>query len=558
MTETAARRLIAQLSFGVLLTAIIIVVLTWYGNNLQFSHMFGYAIGMGMFLILNSIGNRQVSDLLTADAIANLAASYAFSLLALTVLSIFFVHNAYVAQLLSAIVFFVFVVFLQMASRRATSVISQMPLQKVAKLSIGVLIACLGIAAIVSLIAFDRSLGDLSILNVSGRVQWWIESAKCFAKTGKILTICTEAGQVMPLEDYGLSDDRGTTLLLSLAHGWFGAANDKQTISIINFIVSIGGIAIFGWQLARNGFAVGGLIVSLSGVVICNAYLPGPDAPSSYLGLFALALVMPVQLLRMLRSKRIGLGDWMWFAASIAILSFIALMRQPFGIMAIGVSGLAILFRLIAPPQQWSVERLAIIIATLGSFYLATHATQLLISARATFQGIPQGAGMLTHGIAHNLYLGLGSEPNSFGIEFDDNNGIAAVKRVDPTLLYGSRAYYNKILELYFEIVRHHPAEVARIYAAKIGKSFGLIVLPVSLLLIACIAFERALARRLDIETSVQAVEFVVLVCSLIVLNTLQGVLAFPSGNNFPSLIGFAALFGIGVDGWFKIMQAKN
>ncbi len=71
----------------------------------------------------------------------------------------------------------------------------------------------------------------------------------------------------------------------------------------------------------------------------------------------------------------------------------------------------------------------------------------------------------------HNLYIGLGVVENPFGIVWNDDDGVRAVKEVSPGTLYLSAEYYSILKRKYFEIVLHHPIDVITIYLKKVMKA---------------------------------------------------------------------------------------
>src|SRR3990167_710000 len=59
---------------------------------------------------------------------------------------------------------------------------------------------------------------------------------------------------------------------------------------------------------------------------------------------------------------------------------------------------------------------------------------------------------MITHhGIWHNAFMGLGYIPNSYGIQWDDNNPIKFVHEVNPNINYMTNEYYSILRSLYFK-----------------------------------------------------------------------------------------------------------
>jgi hypothetical protein len=75
---------------------------------------------------------------------------------------------------------------------------------------------------------------------------------------------------------------------------------------------------------------------------------------------------------------------------------------------------------------------------------------------------------MEQHGIWHNLYIGLGAVENPFGIEWRDGNAIDTVKKIDPSLRWGSNRYFHILRDLYFDILWQNPIEVVKVYLKKL------------------------------------------------------------------------------------------
>ncbi|CUU16913.1 hypothetical protein CDS [Bradyrhizobium sp.] len=94
-----------------------------------------------------------------------------------------------------------------------------------------------------------------------------------------------------------------------------------------------------------------------------------------------------------------------------------------------------------------------------------------ILRARDAVFDIAPSTRMEQHGAWHNLYIGLGVVENPFGIVWNDDDGVRAVKEVSPGTLYLSAEYYSILKRKYFEIVLHHPIEVITIYLKKVMKA---------------------------------------------------------------------------------------
>lgn len=545
---------------AIIVTAVVILTLTAFGFDPRFAHICGYGLGIVLYLGLSDEDHRATAN------ISVIAIAYALSLVGISILAARMGLNAYVAHVLSAGIFAAAVFCIPVAASKLAGITRTHPsllplLRRWAGAGLALGFVALSALAVYGVVSFARSVDERAAVQVSHRVHSWLDTASCFVKSGKILTACPENGGLVALEDVGLADDRGHSLLLSFSARWFGAPIDKRSVAYINFAVTVAGIGLLGWQLIRVGFPIAGAIVLLGALIVPISPIVGADAPGAYYALFALALVLPLQLLRMLALQRIGWNDWAWLGLAAFALSFVSVMRQPFGLIGVVMVIVALVLRMdVLLTKHLSRTRFAVVACAAASAYVAMHATDLLIAVRSVWQGIPPGEGSSTHGIAHNLYLGLGAEPNSFGIEYDDNHGVAAVKRVDPSIEYGSKAYYSVIMKLYFQIVWTHPMEVAKIYAVKIGKTFGplLLALPLALAGLICLVSSLSCPADRARPGAVGAPPVAVCVMVLMILNSMQGVLTVPSGNNFPSLIGIAVLFALVVDIGFAAVRGRS
>jgi hypothetical protein len=73
-----------------------------------------------------------------------------------------------------------------------------------------------------------------------------------------------------------------------------------------------------------------------------------------------------------------------------------------------------------------------------------------------------------SHPLWHSAYIGLGYLPNGHGIRYDDDIAIARARRDSPDISSTSSRYEAVIRGAYFQLVREHPLEAAKQYAAKI------------------------------------------------------------------------------------------
>ena len=96
-----------------------------------------------------------------------------------------------------------------------------------------------------------------------------------------------------------------------------------------------------------------------------------------------------------------------------------------------------------------------------------------------------------SHGIWHNLYLGLGFFKNKWDIYFDDNVGFEHARRYDPSAVYPTPEYYAVMKKLYFKYLMEEPLEYIKNHIKKIFFVMGVVlkknlVLIIIFLLIFC------------------------------------------------------------------------
>jgi len=154
---------------------------------------------------------------------------------------------------------------------------------------------------------------------------------------------------------------------------------------------------------------------------------------------------------------------------------------------------------------------------------------------------------METHGIWHNLYIGLGVVGNPFGIIWDDTNGFEHARAIDPNVKYISKHYYDVLRDAYFDLVAQHPFTVARIYAEKLlyaivrDKVWIMLILSV----IPAIHLRRAIrTQRLGNIDAVFAISGL-FVCFFFGQAAL---FHWSMGYRFPITISFILMLGISID----------
>jgi hypothetical protein len=141
--------------------------------------------------------------------------------------------------------------------------------------------------------------------------------------------------------------------------------------------------------------------------------------------------------------------------------------------------------------------------------------------------------------IWHTAYIGLGYLPNDYDICYEDRFAIGRVQRDAPGTRYLSNRYNTVLRSAYFGIVRRHPVEVIKQYAAKLLVTTAdtapyllivLLTMPAMLLLDP----ERRIRRR-----------WILLTLPAIVVAYLPPMIAIPNESYEQGLYGVLGVIGI-------------
>jgi hypothetical protein len=133
-------------------------------------------------------------------------------------------------------------------------------------------------------------------------------------------------------------------------------------------------------------------------------------------------------------------------AAGLLVIWFVKALRARDRVSALAYVGLAVL--------------------TLAELYVP----RMVLRANEIVFKAPRSPAIAEHGISHNLFLGLGSEPNPWGIVWLDEYAHQAVAERNPNAVCCAAPYFDTLWTLYLEKLREDPGTVARIYSQKARK----------------------------------------------------------------------------------------
>jgi hypothetical protein len=251
-------------------------------------------------------------------------------------------------------------------------------------------------------------------------------------------------------------------------------------------------------------------------------------------------------------------GEWAWLAAAGLALVCAVLFREPIGLIGCVMTLLALALGLLRRIRALRAGDIVVAGGAVAAILLALNAGGLLTAYRIHYQGVPAGKGIISHGIAHNLYIGLGSEPNEpnpFGIQWSDSVGESAVRAVDPTISYGSERYFSTLMSLYFKAVRDHPFAVARIYASRMSRVIGPLILPIIFITLTAIFAGLALPRAQGPPSPHNGVliDFSLVLAIGTLLQAAQAVLTVPTlAYYFQADLGLYVLGALAFDVWYR------
>jgi hypothetical protein len=294
---------------------------------------------------------------------------------------------------------------------------------------------------------------------------FWVKSAKCARTTGAILVLCEE-GRLLSIADRAARDDLGLPLTLGLYSAVTGAAVTETDIAKVNTTLNYVGIAALGALLFCLRLPFLSFLILTVGASIANQnplLWPHPG----HFGVACLVTILPLAILGipLMRPSRGAL--WFWIVLGLVDLAVAMLFRESIGLMGVVAGFFALSASYCLSIIKMRHAALVHILITCA-IVLSIWTPYFIFRARDVSYHIAPSDQMEQHGAWHNLYIGLGVVDNPFGITWDDNNGIEAVKKVDPKVKYLSAEYYSILRHEYFGIVLHHPRIVGAIYLEKL------------------------------------------------------------------------------------------
>jgi len=306
------------------------------------------------------------------------------------------------------------------------------------------------------------------------RVDWWILSARCAQLRKVLLVVCGPQNKLYPIEDVSPMDDRGHGLLADMVALTQSRPFDKADIVRVNIWINAVGILLLALVFLLCGMPWAGFLSLMVG----SCYgIPGPimsaDAQATFFGEYCL-IILPIPWVVQLAYHRIA--RWRLIIAgslSWAALTWALLLREAIGLIGIACTGLfVVIVFLYSKPKTWKIYCRYGFHLFFGILILMSNS--IILSVRDRWLNLPPAYLIKSHGIAHAFHQGLGTEPNSWGIQYDDTNGAEAAIKINPQAIFGTPLYYVEMRRLYLDILRRYPLQVAAIYWRKFKKTLAL------------------------------------------------------------------------------------
>lgn len=529
----------------------------------RLAHVGGYALGMLCSFFLNRRWTFNTSEVASRQWLPFLMVvgfSYLISFLTLNDLLQFSkIIPVWIAQALSMVAYTLVSYVLNRGLFQPTPVCLSRRQHMIRHLIISFFVICLGLI-LLRLLHLFLGWHDWSRAPTYGRVDAWIHVAECFNQHRWWLMSC-EGTNLVPFEEASLADDPGPAMLLSLISYGFNSSPSRELLVWIGLATRwiFLGISVFLLYALRYPKMMCFSVAFLGAVLVSSTHYVSADADNYYWSAWMGALWISWVLLA-INQKEITARDWWgsWCLATFGLI-YSLLMREPMGKIGIVLGLMTFVWMVIR--RQSSFQNKNRWIAVLISIVLALLSPDMVYRIRQI--QMPLHASSLyqkTHGVSHNLLIGLGAEHNSFGIRWDDASGLELAKKINPNVVSCTREYFDILWKAYWNIVIHHPLEVLGIYFKKFFKVYVKKILP--LLMLMWVGYRLLKERFLSglFEKNQIAYDSFMVVTTIAIIGTAaQGVLALPAWSYYyPIYFGFALMASMGIHFLWDWSGLKN
>jgi hypothetical protein len=399
--------------------------------------------------------------------------------------------------------------------------------------------------------SFVQSLNKADTLKPSwSSAEFWVQSADCARTTGVVLAICRDSGLV-PIADVTAGDDPGQALALDAYSILTQKAVTQNDVSRLNSLLNYIGIALLAAFLFHFRFPVISLLVLTGGSIIANQFHSLGPHPGHF-GVACFVAILPLSVVALSSCRMPERQIRLWVAIGLLVLGTAMLFREAIGLMGVVASLLAVGVNYVRSVSKMRSK--AFIAIGLACAILMTIAVpKMILRARDVVYNIPPSTRMEQHGAWHNLYIGLGAVSNPFGIAWNDANGVEAVKKVDPSIVYLSNEYYTVLRRQYFRIVISHPLEVLKIYFEKLAIAVNIYAAWFIVLIV--LITDIFLRIRHRVVGRWRTSELLLIVCGMFVLMFWAQAMLF----NFTPLYLFPVklFLLLGFGGWIELLASS-
>jgi hypothetical protein len=277
----------------------------------------------------------------------------------------------------------------------------------------------------------------------------------------------------------GYTDDVGPVLYLARLGHLIGTT-DPYTIYRVAF-VGLWTVPLVLWPLLFSRIFKSRLAGLLAPVLLVLLVITDANIAQSYwFPGWAVAVCLPILMLAVTRasSARPDRRTWLSIAAVVVIAGFAQTMRSPAGYgIALSAAGLGVVLA-----SNWR-RRILVGVLILGGFWVASSGVvDLAVAYRNSIDGNKplsrnftavyggtnvSSLSFTSHPLWHTLYIGLGFDPNRYGIYYNDNAGYSYVKSVNPNIKPISPAYSAALEKRYFHLLSSDPGFVLGGYLHK-------------------------------------------------------------------------------------------
>ena len=406
----------------------------------------------------------------------------------------------------------------------------------------------------------------------SRRSEWGWSASKAWAacaetaRTEGVFLAKREGALLCPAADVSQADDIGHNLLSGIVARVAGRPLCPSDVAQINVAVVTLALAFMIALLVGCGWDVAALAVTAGSRLFFNSVTQGTGPHGAHTGVALLTLSFavvtgaqllawrPTSVCSQLRLGQPPLAS-MWWALMAWTAAVIAIViRAAFGIVLIA----AIIGTVFAawwvrsrtpgdlPRPRWSWRRVAGILLALALVVLAPNA---ILRVRDAIWKVEPARLIESHGLSHNLTIGLGAVPNTLGVKWKDEDGWRLAKELDPSVPYVSDRYYQLLWQRYFLFWRDQPWEMLRIYCSKaqelaLQRAWGW--LPLWVLALAAVSAAGLCLTRYARSLSPRLPHLVVIVPSavMILMILMQGLATHHSEGYWRPLCGLFLTIG--------------